>query len=331
MTGDRMAARWAGEPGFFEIWFAVVFERAGSRAWWLRWTTFASQAGETRATIWAAAFEAGRPAGAGKAFVAVDEVRAAVAALGRGAASGRVDTDAGPLAWELAFAGGDAPARGPAWLERVPAPTRVAHVRAEARVTGTVRLGDGPMNRVEGVGAVKHIWGTRRVEELFWLYCPLLDDGGAIEATGVRVRRDRGPRLAPVWLRARDVETTWWSPPGLFRRRVVPDGPGRLRVRAASATAYVVATATCDPQTLVGYVYRDPSGFDVYVAQSDVATCDVAWCDRRHRLARWNEPRHTRGARAAIEFHERTPLPGVRYVPWDATTLEGGEPCRPAM
>ena len=36
VTGDRMAARWAGEPGFFEIWFVVVFERAGSRAWWLR-------------------------------------------------------------------------------------------------------------------------------------------------------------------------------------------------------------------------------------------------------------------------------------------------------
>jgi hypothetical protein len=102
-------------------------------------------------------------------------------------------------------------------------------------------------------------------------------------------------------------------------------------VRAVSATACVVATATCDPATLVGYVYRDPSGFDVYVAQSDVATCEAAWCDRRHRLARWNEPRHARGARAAIEFHERTPLPGVRYVPWDARTAEGGEPCRPAM
>ena len=326
-----MAPRWTGAAGFFEIWFAVVFDRAQSRAWWLRWTTFASATGETRATIWAAAFEAGRPSCAGKTFVAVDDVRAAAAALAEGATSGRVETDAGPLVWELAFHGGDAPVRGPAWLERVPAPTRVAHVRGEARVTGTVRLGDGPARRVDGVGAVKHIWGTRRVEELFWLYCPLLEDGGAIEATAVRVRRDRGPRIAPVWLRARGIENGWWRTPGLFRQRLVPDRPGRLRVRAVSGTACVVATATCDPATLVGWVYRDPSGFDVYVAQSDVATCEVAWCDRRHRLARWSAPRHARGARAAIEFHERTPLPGVRYVPWDATTAEGGEPCRPAM
>ena len=49
----------------------------------------------------------------------------------------------------------------------------------------------------------------------------------------------------------------------------------------------------------------------------------------RHPVKIKLEPRHTRGARAAIEFHERTPLPGVRYVAWDATTLEGGEPCRP--
>ena len=43
-----------------------------------------------------------------------------------------------------------------------------------------------------------------------------------------------------------------------------------------------LAVLTCmdarlDPATFAGYVYRDPSGFDVYVAQSDVARCDVAW------------------------------------------------------
>ena len=331
MTGDPMTPRWAGQPGFFEIWFAVVFDRAASRAWWLRWTTFASAAGETRATIWAAAFERDRPASCGKAFVGVDDVRAAVAALAGGASTGRVETDGGGLEWDLAFTGGERPTRGPAWLERVPAPTRVAHVRSEAHVTGTVRLGFGPVRRVDGVGAVKHIWGTRRVDELFWLYCPTLDDGGAIEATRVRVHRHRGPVITPVWMRTGDVESASWSPPGLFRRRVAPDAPGVLRIRAASATVGVVASTTWDPTTVVGYVYRDPSGFDVYVAQSDVATCDVTWYERRHRLARWSGPRHARGTSAAIEFHERTPLPGVRYVPWDATTAEGGQPCRPAM
>ena len=230
--------------------------------------------------------------------------------------------------WRLA--GGDAPARGPAWLERVPAPTRVAHLRAEARVTGTIRLGDGPARRVEGVGAVKHIWGTRRVEELFWLYCPLLDDGGAFEATGVRLRRDRGPRLAPVWLRARGVESTWWNPPGLFRRRVVPDGPGRLRVRAASATATWSRPRRATRRRSPGTSIATRAGFDVYVAQSDVATCDVGGATGAHR-SRVGRRRgaYAGGARPRSSSIERTPLPGVRYVAWDATTLEGGEPCRP--
>ena len=137
------------------------------------------------------------PSRAGKAFVAIDDVRAAAAALAQGATTGRVDTDAGPLVWELGFHGGAAPVRGPAWLDRMPAPTRVAHVRSEARVTGTVRLGDGPTRRVDGVGAVKHIWGTRRVDELFWLYCPLLDDGGAIA-----LRRRGLPSGSPPPMRA---------------------------------------------------------------------------------------------------------------------------------
>jgi hypothetical protein len=51
--------------------------------------------------------------------------------------------------------------------------------------------------------------------------------------------------------------------------RVVPDGPGRIRVHARSATRAVDAVAECDPATLASYVYRDP-GLDVHVA-SDVA------------------------------------------------------------
>src|SRR6185369_18075881 len=67
--GNRV--RWQGEPGFFEIWFLVVFDPVAARAWWLRYTTFApapGQPGEPRATLWAAAFDARSrpPARAGK-------------------------------------------------------------------------------------------------------------------------------------------------------------------------------------------------------------------------------------------------------------------------
>jgi hypothetical protein len=167
---------------------------------------------------------------------------------------------------------------------------------------------------------MKHIWGTRRVEELFWVYCPTLDQDGALEATGVRVRRGTGPTLAPVWLRAGGREWRWWGLPGILRNRVVPDGPGRIRVRAASARRLLEAVAECDPATLAGYVYRDPAGWDVHVAQSDVARCEVTLRTRAHPLASWGAPRRFVGTGAAVEFHHPEPLPGVRYVAWDATS-----------
>lgn len=308
------APRWRGEPGFFEIWFVVVFDRDAPRAWWLRYTTFAPRAGAARGTVWAAAFAAGEPARWGKRFVPVAEVHAAVAALAEGRTAGRV----GPLAWDLRLSGGERAPRGPGWLHRVPTPTRVEHLRSEADATGTVD--DGVPRAVRGVATLKHIWGTRRVERLYWVYCPLLDDGGAFEATSVRVRHDRGPAIAPVWLRADGRERRWWSIPGLFRHRVAPDGPGRLRIRAVSATARVDAVAACDPQSLAGYVYRDPAGWDVHVAQSDVAVCEVDVRTRPHPLAGWGAPRRLVGERAAIELHQPDPLPDVRYVGWDATS-----------
>ena len=328
MSPDPMAPRWHGQAGFFEIWFVVVFDGAGRRAWWLRYTTFAPRVGEARGTVWAAAFEAGGAARWAKRFVPLAEVRAAVADLARGVCAGHVETADGPLAWDLRLRGGDAVTRGPAWLHRVPTPTRVAHVRGEAAIEGTVRIGGTTPVAVAGLGALKHLWGTRRVEELFWVYCPRLGGGGAFEATTVRPRRASGLAVSPVWIAAGGREHRLWSVPGLRRNRIEPDGPGRLRVRATSATAAVEAVAACDPRTLAGWVYRDPSGFDLHVAQSDVARCEVVLRTRPHRFAAWSAPRRLAGETAAIEFHHPEPIPGVRYVAWDGRTAsEDAQAC----
>jgi hypothetical protein len=318
MSSGPAAPRWHGERGFFEIWFVVAIDRRAPRAWWLRYTTFAPGAGAPYGMLWAAAFETGRPARWGKRRVAMDAIHAAVAELAGGRAAGRVDLDDGPIVWELAVHGGEGRARGPAWLDRVPSPTRVAHLRSEADATGIVRVGDSATT-VDAVATVKHLWGTRRVEELSWVYCPLLDGGGAFEATGVRVRATRGPAVSPVWLARDGHEHRLWSMPGLFRHRIALEEPAELRVVATSATVRIEAVGSCDPATLAGYVYRDPSGFDVHVAQSDVATCRIEVSTRPHRFASWGGVRSLVGKRAALEVHRLDALPGVRYVPWDGT------------
>ena len=68
-------------------------------------------------------------------------------------------------------------------------------------------------------------------------------------------------------------------------------------------------------------MYRDPNGHDLHVAQSDVATCTVELRTRAHPFAGWRTQARLTGPLAAIEFHHLEPLPGVTYVPWDATSV----------
>ena len=72
----------------------------------------------------------------------------------------------------------------------------------------------------------------------------------------------------------------------------------------------------------MGYVYRDPQGWDVHVAQSDVAECELELFSRAHPLDRWRPERRLTSTVAALEFHAPEPLEGVRYLGWDATHLE---------
>ena len=172
----------------------------------------------------------------------------------------------------------------------------------------------------------KHIWGTRRVEELYWLYCPRFDEevAACLEATAVRLRRRPGaPRLVPIWFRTAHSVLDRCGLASLAGNRVEVRGPAHLEFRSTSATRSLRVEAWCDPRTLAGYVYRDPAGWDVHVAQSDVASVTLELRRRLHPLAAWRPPRRlTCSEGAALELHAPEPLPRVRYLGWDATELE---------
>lgn len=333
--------RWRGEPGFFEIWFLVVLAPGTGRGWWLRYTTFAparGTAGAPRATLWAAAFDAAaaEPAVAAKAILPASafhrgpadafRIRVGDATLGPEGCRGEVRAGSRAIAWDLRFAPGARPARrAPRLLEHLPLPTRVAHAADGLTVTGTVVV-DGVSHALRDAPAVqKHLWGTRRVEELFWLFCPRFaeDPAARLEASAARLRRHPlSPWIAPVWATGGAGVLDACGLPHAFGNRVESPAPGELRVRAASATRALAARAWCDPRSLVGYVYRDPSGRDLHVAQSDVASCEVERFARPHPLAAWRPAgRVTAQHAAALEFHAPDPLPGVRYLAWDETAL----------
>jgi hypothetical protein len=336
--------RWNGQRGFFEIWFLVVLDPGGDRAWWLRYTLFTpapGAPGEPRATLWAAAFDCASdtlPAVALKAihpasaFAALPSggVRIADSELGPGRCHGQVASGGHAITWDLRFSteGSRPVRREPRGVSMLPLPTRVSHVHDDVTFEGTVTV-DGERIDVKGApGLQKHLWGHRRLEELTWLYCPRFNEeaDARLELMAVRAKRQRGhPQLAPIYLRAEGTEHTFHETPHLFFTRVTSPARGELTFRAASATAAVEGRAWCDPRTLVGYAYRDPTGWDVLVAQSDVARCELQLFTRPHPFAAWRPGTRLTSTVGALEFHGPEPMPGVRYIPWDGTALEPEE------
>jgi hypothetical protein len=282
--------------------------------------------------VWAAAFDthAAPPVLAGKTILPGAPLTAGIrlgdAELANDRARGEVLAGGHEIAWDLRWTPAlSAARRGPRLLEHVPLPTHVAHAGPDLACSGWVAV-DGVRRSLEGApGIQKHIWGTRRVEELGWLYCPRFegDSGARLEATAVRPRRGRAnPWLTFVWARLGARELDWCGFPYALTNRVEAESTPALVFRAVSPLHMVRARAWCDPRTLAGYVYRDPSGFDLYVAQSDVASCEMTIATRPHPFAAW-QPSARLAAReaAALEFHGPEPLPGVRYIEWDATAL----------
>src|SRR5262249_25508750 len=155
----------------------------------------------------------------------------------------------------------------------VPLPTHVAHANADVACSGRVTV-DGLTTELDAAPAVQeHLWGTRRVEELFWLYRAHFDGDATapIEATPVPATGRLGggpelPRLATVWLRAADGDVDACGLAAVARNRLTVVGPARVELRSRSRTHDVRATAWCDPRTLAGWIYRDPQGWDVHVA-----------------------------------------------------------------
>jgi 2-keto-4-pentenoate hydratase/2-oxohepta-3-ene-1,7-dioic acid hydratase in catechol pathway len=310
--------RYRDQRPWFEIWFAVVIDADRARAAWIRQTLLVPAEGPSRATIWAAWFDANAtpPARARKRILELSAVRAGTGdilvhhddcTLGYGRANGRC----GELGWNLTWSGGEVDeATLPEWL---PAPTHARALAHEADATGTVTVGDAPFE-VHGRAIAMHLWGTKRVPTLQWIWAPHLGDDAA---------SDDALEMTAVSLQSQFSL-------GLSSLRI--DGAHALRGRPASAaypTGLVTATvaglrelvhvrAWAEPDEMVGYAYRDTDGRDLMIAQSDAGSAHVEVWRRTLPGAPWKPAgeRHCRGG-VAVEIHQRDPLPEVAYIGWD--------------
>jgi 2-keto-4-pentenoate hydratase/2-oxohepta-3-ene-1,7-dioic acid hydratase in catechol pathway len=88
----------------------------------------------------------------------------------------------------------------------------------------------------------------------------------------------------------------------------------------AGARRLIHARAWAEPAATVGYAYRDTDDRDLMVAQSDIGSAHYEVYTRKAPGAPWRPADERRAVGGvAVEIHQRTPLPGVEYIAWDAT------------
>jgi len=306
---------WRGQRPWFEIWFAVVIDESRRRALWIRQTMFIPRSGHARATVWGAWFDAdaATPSIAAKRFAPLDAttvdegetlVKTFDSRLSKTAAVGAVEG----ITWDVSWSGGrEAHNELPAWI---PAPTHARQFVHDADAKGSVTIGGKPIE-IRGRAIAMHLWGKRRVPTLHWIWAPWIGDS-SLEVSAVSLRDTFSLGLATLRL----------------------DGPNELLGRPATAAhannlitstvagprRLVHARAWAEPEATVGYAYRDTDDRDLMVAQSDIGSAHFEVYTRRAPGSPWHPADERRVAGGvAVEIHQRTGLPGVDYIPWDAT------------
>lgn len=335
---------WQGQPGHFEIWFVVAIDLEAPCATWVRYTTFSPLDGPPRAAVWAADFDARRdpPAIWAKSTHAIDayhaasdrfSVRIGQSEIRHGHCEGAVASAGHRIAWELQFAVGNAPVRRtPAVLEQVRMATTAVHACADAPVSGWVET-DGVRRQLGSGKAVQmHLYGTRRVDNLSWIWAPALDGGQAtLEVISAQMRRPlagmRGPHTTSVFLRHGDELEDLTQLPDAFLPQTSSPAPGVLDVTWTGVRRALRIRGFAPLDTYAGWVYRNPTGRELHVAQSDIATCVVESYRRSHPLGKWApQARLISRQRAAVELHAYAAIEGVRYVGWDESEPVPVEP-----
>ncbi|MBK7535345.1 MAG: fumarylacetoacetate hydrolase family protein [Myxococcales bacterium] len=330
---------WQGQPGHFEIWFVVAIDLDAARATWVRYTTFSPVDGPARAAVWAADFDATRdpPAIWAKSTHAIEaylaqrdhfSVRIGDSEIRHGACSGKVASAGHAISWDLAFHVGTAPVRRtPAVLEQVRMATTAVHACADAPVTGWVEVDGVRRELARGKAVQMHLYGTRRVDNLSWIWAPALaQEQATLEVISAQMRRSvpgvLTPHMTSLFLRYGDeLEDLTQLPDALLPSSSSP-APGVLDVTFTGMRRALRIRGFAPVAAYAGWVYRHTAGngHELHVAQSDIASCVVESFRRSHPLGKWRpHARLVSRQQAAVELHGYAPIEGVRYVGWDET------------
>lgn len=317
-----------GAEGTFEIWFFVILDPANERAYWFRYELTREQGRVGAGMVWAAVFDGRREPSVlyGKAITQLALCRANDVTLdvriGNGARmrhdalEGAVGDGPRSIAWSLAFEPAQAPSvRAPAWLEHLPLPMHAVHPNTEVPFTGWVDVGGERFPIAGARGMQAHVWGRRRPDVIQWVHATGLDGApnGVLEIASVRAYA-KGPAITFATLATPRVVV---QATGLERAPFarVRSGDDWIVARAKTSKRVLVTHAHAERHTFAAYIYRDPAGHDLFVAQSDLASVEVEVFDRGH-FGRAQPVHRVVAPAGALELHQPEPIAGLCYVGW---------------
>lgn len=308
----------------FEIWFTVIMDRILQKALWLRYTTFFSTlAGEEKSLVlvWASLFDAQTPTNhsygvaqfvADDCYWEKDSYHYPTSSLSPNHLTGEVTLlNKQRLTWQIALEDKFEPiAHTPAWLARSGIPKTSSLICSPfAKANGNFIINNKSHSLTNADTVLTHIWGTYRVEELFWVFVPQFDDdeeGWGLEIVTVKASRQLPP-LTFVVLKKGDKlyhDTSLWR---AWRGKVAVNYP-HLTFCGYTKNYTLEVHGKLNETQITPYLYRDPGGTPRYIDQSDLSQI-------RCVLRAKDEVKELRcNTFAAVEFHGMKPWRQVSYL-----------------
>lgn len=310
----------------YEIWFAVIIDPITQKALWIRYSTLfpnQSKGHKPIAIMWASFFDAlnlnnhcyqAETFSINSISLLGDSYLYPKGSFSLDKLSGNLSTSKGELAWDLAYQHQfDAFDYVPSLIKNSPlknlVKTHSASCSPFAKVNGNIKLNDinYPINNASGV--LTHIWGTNRVERLFWIFIPVFDndtEGWALEIASIRLKPFL-PAITIVKLLYNGVLHYDSSLLSVLSPRVKINYP-EIEVKAHCKDFKILVKAQLNLEQTTPYIYRNPDGDARYIEQSDVskAICIIETRNKKLELVNKNS--------TAVEFHGLTAWSNRTYL-----------------
>lgn len=321
MTRGDAAARFPGTKAGYESFYLRTVQPGGGLGAWVRYTVHRRPGHPPTGSVWFTLFDATAPAPVMAKQTLPDPVagppdwlHVGEARIGRGAATGAIDT----TRWDLRFDGEPALRHLPrGWMYRAPLPrTKALSLHPTARFHGTLAV-DGRELLLDGwPGMVGHNWGARHADRWIWLHAVGFTGHGDDTWLDVVLGRIALGLWTTPWIAAGAVSLDGdrVALGGAARTRAVEvdERPDGLRLTLPGQGLQLRGTVTARRERIAGWVYADPEG-----STHDVLNCSIADLDAV--VSRPGGPDLTLVARgtAAYELGTREHDHGVAMAPFE--------------